>query len=86
MTRLPGWRYSGDDPDGFMHRAQVVEFFDRYACSFGAPVRGETRVERVFSSGDGYQVVTDQGTWFTANVVIATGATDTPRVPRWAAV
>ena len=68
-----------------MHRAQVVDFFDRYARSFGAPVRGETRVERVFSSGDGYQVVTDQGTWFTTNVVIATGATDTPRVPRWAA-
>ena len=44
MTRLPGWQYSGDGPDGFMHRTQVVDFFDRYARSFGAPVLGETRV------------------------------------------
>ncbi len=84
MTRLPGWQYSGDRPDGFMHRTQVVDFFDRYARSFGAPVLGETRVERVSPGDGGYHVVTDQATWFATNVVIATGASDTPSVPRWA--
>ena len=54
---------------------QVVDFFDRYARSFGAPVLGETRVERVSPVDGGYHVVTDQATWFATNVVIATGAT-----------
>jgi putative flavoprotein involved in K+ transport len=81
MTRLPGWSYTGNDPDGFMARTEVVDFFDRYARSFGAPVQGETRVERVHALGDGYRVVTDQGTWSARNVVVATGATDTPHVP-----
>ena len=30
MTRLPRWQYSGDNPDGFMRHAEVVDFFDRY--------------------------------------------------------
>ncbi|MGH8977328.1 MAG: NAD(P)-binding domain-containing protein, partial [Acidimicrobiia bacterium] len=81
MTRLPGWQYRGDDPEGFMHRTEVVDYFDRYARSFGAPVQGDTRVERVQRAGDGYWVVTDRGSWSARNVVIATGATDTPRVP-----
>jgi len=84
MTRLPGWRYRGDDPDGFMRREEIVGFFDRYARSFGAPVQGDTTVELVRRTADGYRVVTDQGTWQTDNVVIATGANSQPHVPEFA--
>ena len=31
MTRLPGFAYTGPDPDGFMHATEVVTFLDRYA-------------------------------------------------------
>jgi putative flavoprotein involved in K+ transport len=81
MTRLPGWRYRGDDPDGFMHRDAVIDFLDRYSVSFGAPVQGETTVQRVHATPDGYRVVTDQGTWQACNVVIATGANGRAHVP-----
>jgi putative flavoprotein involved in K+ transport len=30
LTRLPGWTYSGDDPDGYMAASEVVEFLDAW--------------------------------------------------------
>ena len=36
---LPGGAYAGDDPDGYMHRDEVVAHLERYADGFGAPVR-----------------------------------------------
>jgi putative flavoprotein involved in K+ transport len=38
-VRLPGFPYQGDDPDGFMPRADVVRYLEQYAASFQAPVR-----------------------------------------------
>ena len=42
---------------------------------------GDTRVTSVRPSGDGYEVVTDQGTWQCQTVVIATGACNVPQLP-----
>ena len=42
MTRLPGWSYQGDDPDGYMTAAEVVSFLDTYRRSFAAPVQTGT--------------------------------------------
>lgn len=81
MTRLPGWSYDGPDPDGFMTAAEVVAFFEAYAASFGAPVLEGVTVESVEPAGGGFRVSTDAVTWRTANVVVATGAADVPRVP-----
>ena len=38
MTRLPGWPYAGDDPDGFLPPATSSSHLERYAASFDAPV------------------------------------------------
>src|ERR1700753_2136567 len=38
MTRLPGHSYSGDDPDGFMTAAEVVDLIVGYGKAGGAPV------------------------------------------------
>ena len=38
MTRLPGWSYTGPDPDGYLSAGQFVGLLDAYAASFGAPV------------------------------------------------
>ena len=81
MTRLPGWAYQGDDPTGFMSVADLIDLFEGYAASFAPPVEEQTTVESVRRSGDGYEVRTDQGTWWAANVVIATGHCGHPLVP-----
>jgi len=84
MTRLPGWAYDGEDPDGFMAAPEVASFFDRYAASFDAPVLQESVVQRVSTRGDGFAVATDDREHRARNVVIATGWCDRPAVPAWA--
>jgi putative flavoprotein involved in K+ transport len=81
-VRLPGFPYRGDDPDGFMTRAEVVSHLEQYASSFGAPMCYGQRVTAVDPSpdGKGYLVSTADGAGFTApNVVVATGSFQFPR-------
>jgi len=84
MTRLPGFAYRGADPDGYMTMPEVVGFLRSYAESFSAPVHEGTSVTAVRREGQGYRIETDRGVWLAANVVIATGHCDKPRVPRMA--
>jgi putative flavoprotein involved in K+ transport len=84
MTRLPGWSYQGDDPDGYMTAGEVAAFLDDYRASFDAPVLTETTVASVTPRDDGYVVETDQGVWRTRAVVVATGACSDPHVPAYA--
>ncbi len=84
QSRLPGFRYTGPDPDGFMSRSEVIEYLERYAVSFAAPVESETTVRSVERAGDGFRVDTDRGRWQASRVVIATGHCDRPCVPRFA--
>ena len=81
MTRLPGFQYDGDDPDGFMSVAELVAFFERYASSSAAPLVTETTVQSVERGGSGFRVVTDRGEWSASSVVMATGYCDLPLVP-----
>ena len=82
-SRLPGYAYRGDDPDGFMTMPEVVAYFEQYARSFSAPVQDETSVLSVKRAPEGgYRVRTNQGDWLAATVVVATGHCDTPFVPK----
>ncbi len=82
MTRLPGWPYSGPDPDGFMSVSALVRTLERYATSFAAPVVTGTTVLEVRRAGvEQYDVATDRGTFRSRNVVIATGPHGAPRIP-----
>ena len=47
MSRLPGWTYRGDDPDGYLCAAGVADHLDAYRRSFDAPVRTGVQVRRV---------------------------------------
>ncbi|HEX5106905.1 MAG TPA: NAD(P)/FAD-dependent oxidoreductase [Vicinamibacterales bacterium] len=84
MTRLPGFQYTGTDPDGFMSVPDLVTFLERYATSSRAPVIPETTVVRVEQRNDGFRVTTSLGTWRARAVVIATGYCDLPVVPTFA--
>ena len=47
QSRLPGLRYEGPDPDGYMTMGEVTEFIDRFAAISRAPVRTGTTVTSV---------------------------------------
>ncbi|MBP7571457.1 MAG: NAD(P)-binding domain-containing protein [Acidobacteria bacterium] len=81
LTRLPGFRYDGDDPDGYMGTLEVAALLERYADLGRVPIERETAVTRVEPSNGAYIVRTDRGVWRAANVVIATGYSDVPSVP-----
>ncbi len=81
MTRLPGHRYRGPDPDGFMTAAEVTGFLDGYRASFDAPVVTDTTVHSVTEIEGGHLVTTDRGPIRSRAVVVATGACSTPRIP-----
>ena len=85
QARLPGRVYDGDDPDGFMTRNEVVGFIETYADTIGAPVEAGTTVTSVRPTDDGYEVVTDQGSWRCRCVVLAGGACNLPTIPDAAA-
>jgi putative flavoprotein involved in K+ transport len=84
LSRLPGFRYEGPDPDGFMTMPEVIGFFERYAASFSAPMEADTAVTSIARVPGGYQVETSRGAWTARNVVVATGHCDVPHVPRLA--
>ncbi len=81
QSRLPGYGYEGDDPDGFRTMPETIDFIERYAEVISAPVHAGTTVTAVRGSGEGYIVATDQGDWRCRTVVIASGAFAIPRIP-----
>lgn len=83
QCQLPGFPYPGDDPDGFMHRDEIVDYIEAYARAFNPPIREGVSVDSVRKNpiSDLYEVATSLGD-FTANqVVIATGGYHKPRIP-----
>jgi putative flavoprotein involved in K+ transport len=81
MTRLPGFGYAGDDPDGYLGAPEVARLLADYAAESAAPVLTGTRVTSVRAEAGGYVVRTDRGTWLARTVVVATGAAAVASVP-----
>ena len=81
QSRLPGFGYEGDDPDGFRTMPETIDFIQQYAGLISAPVRTSTTVTSVRGTDEGYLVATDQGDWRCRTVVIASGAFAVPRIP-----
>jgi putative flavoprotein involved in K+ transport len=81
MTRLPGYEYRGEDPDGYLSAREVAATLQDYADASAAPVLTGTTVTSVRAAGGGYIVRTDQGIWRAPTVVLASGAATVPAVP-----
>ena len=85
QCRLPGHPYTGDDPQGFMGRDDIVAYVETYAQRFELPVREGVWVRAVKPvAGVGYEVETSAGTIVAEQVVVATGGYHRPRVPGYA--
>ena len=85
LTRLPGHVYKAEYPDEFMEMPELIDFIESYSTAISAPVQGGTNVTSVRRQEGGYEVVTDQGTWRCATVVLASGACNVATVPDVAA-
>jgi len=81
QSRLPGYRYSGPDADGYMSMSEVVRFIQGYATFSRAPVVTGTTVTSVDWLDRGYRVMTNRGVWRSRVLVIASGAFNVPLVP-----
>jgi len=74
QSRLPGFGYEGDDPDGYRTVPEVVDFITGYARACAAPVQTSTKVTSVRRTDGGYLVDTNRGDWECRTLVLATGA------------
>ena len=81
QSRLPGYRYDGGDPDGFMTMGEVIAFISRFALVSAAPVRTQTTVTSVKAIDEGYHVATTTGDLRCRSVVVASGACNVATVP-----
>jgi putative flavoprotein involved in K+ transport len=83
--RLPGGEYTGDDPHGFMLRAEVDRRFQEYVRNHALPLSFGTQVENVEPQEQGYRVSTNGRSYQARNVVVACGFFQRARIPTWAA-
>jgi putative flavoprotein involved in K+ transport len=81
MSRLPGYGYEGDDPDGYRTMPEIIAFLERYAAVKAMPVQTHTTVTSVRCGPSGYTVATDRGNWDCRAVVLASGACNIASVP-----
>jgi len=82
QIRLPDAAYTGDQPDAFLGRDEIVAHLEAYAERSGAPVRVGIEVTEVAARGDGYRVATSDGPIDTRIVVVAVGTHQRPKVPQ----
>lgn len=80
---LPGAAYAGSDPEGFVPRDEIVRYLQRYAASFGAPVREGVGVDSLEPGcGGGFLLRTSVGKMHAGSVVVCSGAYQRPHRPK----
>ncbi len=81
---LPGSPYAGDDPEGHVHRDEIVGYLERYAPP--GQVREGVRVASIGPGRDAHlHLETSEGPLDTPAVVVCTGAYQKPHRPPAAA-
>jgi len=80
-VQLPGARYDGPEPDGFMSLAELVDYFQSYANSFDAPVEENSPVTKLEADGGRFLLTLAEGKIKARRVVVATGAYQRPHRP-----
>ncbi|MCB8820702.1 NAD(P)-binding domain-containing protein [Microvirga rosea] len=86
-SMMPGDRYDGPDPDGFMTRDAFVALLEDFAARNNLPVETQTPVSALTFDGeqDKLRLETSRGVRWARNVVIASGSLNRPRRPQAAA-
>ncbi|MBO6560939.1 MAG: NAD(P)-binding domain-containing protein [Nisaea sp.] len=81
--RFPGMEFPDADPDSFIPKEKVADYFADYAEMIAAPVRSGVEVTSVLRNEGrpGFHVETTEGSIEADNVVIATGPFQIPVIP-----
>jgi putative flavoprotein involved in K+ transport len=83
QCRLPGFPYSGPDPEGFMKREEIVGYIEAYVKSFDPPVLESVAVQRLSRDKSGrFALDTSLGEYTADQVVVAVGGYHLPNIPR----
>jgi putative flavoprotein involved in K+ transport len=81
FIQLPGGKYAGDEPDGFLLRDQVVAHLEGYREAHALPVREGVEALSVESGKDGFRLRTTTGDLQARFLVLASGAYQRPYRP-----
>jgi putative flavoprotein involved in K+ transport len=86
QCHLPGYYYSGSDPDGFMEKDEIVKYIKNYAKSFNPPIKEGIEVFSVKKNKSQglFELNTSLGNYTADQVVIATGSYHKPKIPKMA--
>lgn len=82
-SSLPGLVMAGDAHD-FPSKNEVAIYLKTYAETFQLPIKLQTKVSRVRKEKSYFYIETDRQKYRAANVVIATGPFQKPRIPNFA--
>lgn len=82
QCQLPGFPYSGPDPNGFMVKDEIVAYIEAYARSYDPPIREGVNVAQLRrTAASNFEVTTDIGVFTSEHVVIATGGYQEATMP-----
>ncbi|MEZ6002240.1 NAD(P)-binding domain-containing protein [Hyphomonas sp.] len=84
QSRLPGYSYSGANPEGYMSMPEIAGYLADYAKVSRAPVEENTRVLSVIPDGYGYAVANSRDTWRCNTLILASGACNRASIPAFA--
>ncbi|MGB4345110.1 MAG: MSMEG_0569 family flavin-dependent oxidoreductase [Burkholderiaceae bacterium] len=85
QCKLPGWSYTGTDPDGFMKREEIIDYLKGFVQHVNAPVQTGVTVQQVTPQPHGgFQVVSSNGSFTADQVVVSSGGYHLPIIPRMA--
>ena len=81
--RFPNLEFDGFDPDAFVPKEQVADYFEAYAKKFNAPIRTGVEVIKVERNAHrpGFTIKTSDGVIEANRVVAATGPFQRPVIP-----
>lgn len=82
MTVLPGERYAGPAPEGYMTRDAFVSMVENYVRNHGLPVREHALVEDVQPVDGAYEIRSSSGRIRAHQVVVASGNLNIPVRPK----
>ncbi|UVJ41625.1 NAD(P)/FAD-dependent oxidoreductase [Arthrobacter sp. CJ23] len=80
---LPGLPFPGDRLS-FPAKDEVADYLEAYAGRFNLPVHLGVRVDHLWQENSHYAVTANGKRWESANVVVATGGCQSPKIPDFA--
>jgi putative flavoprotein involved in K+ transport len=79
-SSLPGLVLSGSE-NIYPTKDEIADYLGVYAQTFSLPIQYHTNVQQLTQTQGRFQLITDQGDYYSQNVVVATGPFQHPFVP-----